>query len=295
MKQFFLSASALALLTSSALADVSQTYQECRQSEGRLGWFLVTYTVHPKPAPTGHRIPTSSEDLKQSCTAADYEDSREAGARWGEHWPSLQSLTAAPAPSGRQAPGAAPRVADRGSQGTAPTPDRHQSSDTKTLRNPSGGSGDRGHESAGRGRDQGRDALAREGPADWDRDRFDSRVIRRLPDGIGSKSLGPTQSSLDTEKSKKGFGGRPVDRSKSVTPKPERRPTPGELKRPITKRFGRPMIASRSDVRVRPTFGDGSGQLRQPPNGMSPVRSRFIGRFGSGGRFGLRTRTFMFR
>src|SRR5262249_1031297 len=92
MKKYLLWATVLTFLTSTTvLADVTQSYQECRQAEGLLGWFLVTYTVYPQPAPTGHRIPTAVEDMKQACTTADYEQSRQAGAMWGENWPALQS------------------------------------------------------------------------------------------------------------------------------------------------------------------------------------------------------------
>src|SRR5262249_52137844 len=146
MKKYFLSATVLTfLISTSALADVTQSYQECRQAEGRLGWFLVTYTVYPQPAPTGHRIPTAVEDMKQACTAADYEQSRQAGAMWGESWPALQAQPAEVTPSVRQAPANTPAspvtdpAAATASQGAAPVIKPRQSSTVMANKDSGGG------------------------------------------------------------------------------------------------------------------------------------------------------------
>lgn len=97
MKKFVLSA-LMTLVASSAFANTTptKTFQECRQSDGRLGWFLVTYDVY-----SDRRDPTGAEDLNQACTAGDYEASRQMAAQWGEAWPPLQQAAApvvAPAP-----------------------------------------------------------------------------------------------------------------------------------------------------------------------------------------------------
>src|SRR5439155_11564861 len=77
MKKLLLSAGFATLLASTALAQTSQTFNECRQIDGALHWFLVTYSMFEEPAPTGHRIPTEVQDTGTPCTAADYEQSRQ--------------------------------------------------------------------------------------------------------------------------------------------------------------------------------------------------------------------------
>src|SRR5262249_47449929 len=88
-------ASFISLLASNAFADTTQTFEECRQSEGKLEWYLVTYTVPSN----GQREPTEAEDLNQACTAADYERSRQAAARFGDVRPPLPQQAAVAAPA----------------------------------------------------------------------------------------------------------------------------------------------------------------------------------------------------
>ena len=85
MRKFILSASLLTMLASSALAEEALQYRDCRQSEGRLGWFAVSYTIKD-----GKRTEKSAQDLNKACTRADYEDSRQVAASWGEKSPRLQ-------------------------------------------------------------------------------------------------------------------------------------------------------------------------------------------------------------
>src|SRR5215211_1922950 len=88
MRKYVLSASLLTMLAPSALAEGALQYRECRQSGGHLGWFAVSYTVQ-----AGQRTQKSAQDLSKACTRADYEQSRQAAATWGEKWPSLQRQT----------------------------------------------------------------------------------------------------------------------------------------------------------------------------------------------------------
>src|SRR5438128_80687 len=94
MKKLLLSAGFATLLASTALAQTSQTFNECRQIDGALHWFLVTYTMFEEPAPTGHRVPTEVQDTGAPCAAADYEQSRQYALMWGENWPLLEPQTA---------------------------------------------------------------------------------------------------------------------------------------------------------------------------------------------------------
>src|ERR1700704_588007 len=71
MKKLLLSAGFATLLASTALAQTSQTFNECRMIDGALHWFTVTYTMFDEPAPTGHRIPSEVQDTNTPCTAAD--------------------------------------------------------------------------------------------------------------------------------------------------------------------------------------------------------------------------------
>jgi hypothetical protein len=79
MRKYILSASLLTMLASSALAEEALLYRDCRQSEGRFGWFAVSYTIKD-----GQRTEKSAQDLNKACTRADYEDSRQVAASWGE-------------------------------------------------------------------------------------------------------------------------------------------------------------------------------------------------------------------
>src|SRR5215211_1786381 len=88
MRKYVLSASLLTMLAPSALAEGALQYRECRQSGDRLGWFAVSYTVQ-----AGQRTQKSAQDLSRARTRADYEQSRQAAATWGEKWPSLQRQT----------------------------------------------------------------------------------------------------------------------------------------------------------------------------------------------------------
>src|SRR5262245_11846316 len=91
VKTFILSAALTTLLVSSALAQATQSFQECRQSEaGGLRWYLVTYSV----AQNAQREATQMDDLGQACTAADYERSRQLAAQYGDVWPPLQQTVA---------------------------------------------------------------------------------------------------------------------------------------------------------------------------------------------------------
>jgi hypothetical protein len=85
MRKYVLSASLLTMLASSALAEEALQYRDCRQSEGRLGWFAVSYTIDD-----GKRTEKSAQDLNKACTRVDYEDSRQVAKSWGEKTPPLQ-------------------------------------------------------------------------------------------------------------------------------------------------------------------------------------------------------------
>ena len=85
MRKYILSASLLTMLASSALAEEALQYRDCRQSEGRLGWFAVSYTIND-----GKRTEKSAQDLNKACTRVDYEDSRQVAKSWGEKTPPLQ-------------------------------------------------------------------------------------------------------------------------------------------------------------------------------------------------------------
>jgi hypothetical protein len=85
MRKYILSASLLTMLASSALAEEALLYRDCRQSDGRFGWFAVSYTIQD-----GKRTEKSAQDLNKACTRVDYEDSRKAAASWGEKSPRLQ-------------------------------------------------------------------------------------------------------------------------------------------------------------------------------------------------------------
>jgi hypothetical protein len=85
MRKYVLSASLLTMLASSALAEEALQYRDCRQSEGRLGWFAVSYTIND-----GKRTEKSAQDLNKACTRLDYEDSRQVAKSWGEKTPPLQ-------------------------------------------------------------------------------------------------------------------------------------------------------------------------------------------------------------
>ncbi|WP_108518037.1 hypothetical protein [Bradyrhizobium algeriense] len=85
MRKYILSASLLTMLASSALAEEALLYRDCRQSEGRFGWFAVSYTITD-----GKRTEKSAQDLNKACTRLDYEDSRRAAASWGEKSPRSQ-------------------------------------------------------------------------------------------------------------------------------------------------------------------------------------------------------------
>jgi hypothetical protein len=281
MKKLFLSAGVSALLATSALADVTQSYQECRQSNGRLGWFVVTYTVYPKPAPTGHRIPTSTEDMKQSCSAADYEDSRQAAANWGENWPSLPSQPA-DTTTGRQTSGGTPRV--NGTQGAVP--DRggsDRTSDAEGRRNSSGGTSDRGRGSADFDGPSGRGERGnRIGTLFPDRG---GGFGGRFPDARGIGGNSPNGQSVELDASPRRITtrqGQGVARPRH-NPGPQgsprvERPMPGGLRRPFD-RLNRPMLGSRFEGRPRPAFG--SGGFVRPFSRFAPG-PRLGGRFTTG-------------
>ena len=93
MKKLMLSVGFAVLLATSSLAQgKSQSSNECRQMDGELHWFAVTYLVYEEQA---HRVPTDVQDSGTPCTVADYEQSRTQASRWGEIWPALQMQNAA--------------------------------------------------------------------------------------------------------------------------------------------------------------------------------------------------------
>jgi hypothetical protein len=71
MKKYVLSASLSIMLASSAPAEGALQSRECRQSEGRLGRFAVSYTITIKDR---ERTEKSARDLDQACTRADCEE-----------------------------------------------------------------------------------------------------------------------------------------------------------------------------------------------------------------------------
>jgi hypothetical protein len=89
MNRFIIAGAFVALMGSSSLAQVQQTYSECRQTASGLHWHVVSYALYADPAPNGRREQLSAVDTGQPCTAENYEQSRWYASKWDETWPAL--------------------------------------------------------------------------------------------------------------------------------------------------------------------------------------------------------------
>jgi hypothetical protein len=148
MKKYFLSASLMTLLASNAQAAAGKEYLECRPSGGRLAWVAVTYTISG-----GQRIKTSTKNMNKSCTAADYEQSRQDAAKFGEKWPSLERQTTDTS-NGRPDRSSYGEFADRGFGDRGSRPDVIAHNKVGAGRE-QGNFGGRGGDFGGRGADFG--------------------------------------------------------------------------------------------------------------------------------------------
>jgi hypothetical protein len=93
-----LSVGLVTVLASSAYAQVTQTFRECRWTDGgQFFWNTVTYNIYPNPAPTGSREVLEMEDTGEACMASDYDQARRFASLYGEQWVASDELDA-PAP-----------------------------------------------------------------------------------------------------------------------------------------------------------------------------------------------------
>ena len=98
MKKLMLSVGLVTLLASTAFAQVTQSFRECRWTDdGQFFWNTVTYNIYPNPAPTGSREVMGMENTGEACMASDYEQARRLASLYGEQWMASDELNT-PAP-----------------------------------------------------------------------------------------------------------------------------------------------------------------------------------------------------